>query len=160
MKLLTCSQQREADAYTIAHESISSIDLMERAATAMAGIISSRWDTSHRIIAVAGSGNNGGDALAIARLLSEKGYQVNVLLFNVTGKMSEECLANAQRLKDCPLESFTEVTRELTIPTLKATDIIIDGLFGSGLNKPLARKWCKSSTILRPQWCPSTSLRE
>lgn len=148
MKLLTCSQQREADAYTIAHESISSIDLMEKAATAMAGIISSRWDTSHRIIAVAGSGNNGGDALAIARLLSEKGYQVNVLLFNVTGKMSEECLANAQRLKDCPLESFTEVTRELTIPTLKATDIIIDGLFGSGLNKPLEGGFAKVVQII------------
>lgn len=143
MKILTCAQQREADAYTIANESISSIDLMEKAAVAMTQIISSRWDTSHRIIAIAGSGNNGGDALAIARLLSEKGYRVNVLLFNVTGRISEECLANAQRLKDYPLESFTEVTRELAIPTLKATDIIIDGLFGSGLNKPLEGGFAK-----------------
>ncbi len=143
MKILTCSQQKEADAYTIAHEPISSIDLMEKAATAMADIISSRWDVSHRIITVAGSGNNGGDALAIARILSLKGYLVNVLLFNVTGKISDECLANAQKLKDCPLENFTEVTRELAIPTLKASDVIIDGLFGSGLNKPLEGGFAK-----------------
>lgn len=137
MKILTSSQQKEADAYTIANESISSIDLMEKAATAMAKIISSRWDTSHRMIVVAGPGNNGGDALAIARLLSEKEYRVNVLLFNVTGRISEECLANAQRLNDCLLESFTEVTEELIMPELGATDVIIDGLFGSGLSKPL-----------------------
>ena len=86
MKILTCAQQKEADAYTIANEPISSIELMERAAAAMTRIICSRWDTSHRMIVIAGAGNNGGDALAIARLLADKGYSVNVIFFNVTGK--------------------------------------------------------------------------
>lgn len=143
MKILTCSQQKEADAYTIAHEPISSIELMERAAKAMTEIIISRWDTSHRMVVIAGPGNNGGDALAIARLLAEKEYRVNVLLFNVTGNLSDDCLINAQRLKDSPIEEFTEVTKQMAIPTLEATDVVIDGLFGSGLNKPLEGGFAK-----------------
>ena len=125
MKILTCAQQKEADAYTIANEPISSIELMERAAAAMTRIICSRWDTSHRMIVIAGAGNNGGDALAIARLLADKGYSVNVIFFNVTGKISEECLANVRRLDETAIESYTEVTKELTIPAIKPTDVII-----------------------------------
>lgn len=143
MKILTCSQQKEADAYTIAHEPVSSLDLMERAAKAMTEIVASRWDTSHRMVVIAGPGNNGGDALAMARLLAGKGYRVNVLLFNVTGKLSDECLANAQRLKESPIEEFTEVTKQMAIPTLEATDVVIDGLFGSGLDRPLEGGFAK-----------------
>ncbi len=150
MKILTCAQQKEADAYTVANESISSIDLMEKAAAAMTGIISSRWDTSHRMVVVAGPGNNGGDALAIARMLAERGYRVEVLLFNVTDKLSEECLANVQRLKDCPLEKFTEVAKggRMVFPALKATDVIIDGLFGSGLKRPLEKGFAQVVQLL------------
>lgn len=158
MKILTCAQQKEADAYTIANEPISSIELMERAAAAMTRIICSRWDTSHRMIAIAGAGNNGGDALAIARLLADKGYSVNVIFFNVTGKISEECLANVRRLDETAIESYTEVTKELTIPAIKPTDVIIDGLFGSGLDRPLEKGFAKVVQMLNSSPAPIVSI--
>ena len=158
MKILTCAQQREADAYTIANEPIDSIELMERAAAAMTEIIRSRWDTSHRMIVVAGAGNNGGDALAIARLLADKGYSVNVIFFNVTGKVSEDCLTNVKRLDNSPIEDFTEVTRELVLPDIRPTDVIIDGLFGSGLNKPLEKGFAKLVQKLNSSPAPIVSV--
>ena len=69
MKILNCKQQKEADAYTIEHEGILSINLMEKAAGMLTEAITRRWDKSHRIVVFAGPGNNGGDALAVARML-------------------------------------------------------------------------------------------
>ena len=100
MKILSCTQQKQADAYTITQENILSINLMEKAASLLTDEICRRWDKSHRIIIFAGSGNNGGDAVAVARMLFLKNYQVEVFLFNVTGQLSEECLTNLRRLKE------------------------------------------------------------
>ena len=138
MKILSCTQQKEADAYTIAHESILSINLMEKAAGLLAQAISDRWDKSHRIIVFAGPGNNGGDALAVARILFLKHYPVEVYLFNVKGTLSEECLTNVQRLKESGFANYTEVSSQFDPPQLGSHDVIVDGLFGSGLNKPLS----------------------
>ena len=138
MKILTCTQQKEADEYTIAHNSILSINLMEKAATLLTDAICKRWDKSHRIVIFAGPGNNGGDAVAVARMLHLKSYQVEVFLFNVTGKLSDDCLTNIRRLHECGFTSYHEVTSQFDAPKLTAHDIVIDGLFGSGLNKPLS----------------------
>ena len=86
----------------------------------------------------AGPGNNGGDALAVARLLMERGYQVETFLFNTKGNLSPDCATNMERLAAVPDVDFHEVTSQFTFPKLTEDDIIIDGLFGSGLNKPLA----------------------
>ncbi len=138
MKILTCTQQREADAYTIAHKNILSINLMEKAASLIADEISNRWEKSHRIVIFAGSGNNGGDAVAVARMLFLKNYQVEVYLFNVTGILSSNCMTNVKRLQECGCPNYHEISNSFEPPHLNDTDIIIDGLFGSGLNKPLS----------------------
>ena len=138
MKILSCKQQREADAYTISHESILSINLMEKAASLITDAICRRWDKARRMIVFAGAGNNGGDALAVARMLFLKHYPVEVVFFNVTGKISEECLTNIRRLKECGFANFTEVSSQFDPPKLTRNDIVIDGLFGAGLNKPLS----------------------
>ena len=65
MKILSCAQQKEADAYTIEHDSILSINLMEKAASLITEAICRRWNKSHRIVVFAGPGNNGGDAVAV-----------------------------------------------------------------------------------------------
>lgn len=78
MKILTGAQIRELDKYTIEHEPISSVDLMERSAKAITNAICERWAQSTPIVVFAGPGNNGGDALAMSRLLAEKGYVVDV----------------------------------------------------------------------------------
>ncbi|MBR1596216.1 MAG: NAD(P)H-hydrate dehydratase [Phocaeicola sp.] len=137
MKILSSIQLKELDQYTIDNEPIESIDLMERAAEQLVAAITRRWDTSFVVKVFAGPGNNGGDALAVARMLSNKGYGVEVFLFNTGGQLSEECHTNLQRLKECGHVYFTEITTSFTPPTLTANDLVVDGLFGSGLNRPL-----------------------
>ena len=137
MKILSSPQLKELDKYTIAHEPIASIDLMERAAIALTDAIVRRWDKSFKMAIFAGPGNNGGDALAVARMLSKKDYHVEVFLFNTKGQLSEECQINLNRMKTCGSIYFTEITDRFDAPTLTEKHVVIDGLFGSGLNKPL-----------------------
>lgn len=137
MKILASSQLKELDKYTIVHEPIASIDLMERAARALTDAIVRRWDKSFEVVVFAGPGNNGGDALAVARMLSQKGYHVEVFLFNTKGQLSEECQTNLNRLKTCGSIYFTEISTQFDPPALTENHLVIDGLFGSGLNKPL-----------------------
>ena len=137
MKILASTQLKELDKYTIVHEPIASIDLMERAARALTDAIVRRWDKSFEVVVFAGPGNNGGDALAVARMLSQKGYHVEVFLFNTKGQLSEECQANLNRLKTCGSIYFTEISTQFDPPALTENHLVIDGLFGSGLNKPL-----------------------
>ncbi len=139
MKIFTCAQIRELDHYTIEHEPIQSIALMERAATTLARSIAGTWGSSVPVVVFAGPGNNGGDALAVARLLSEQGYQVSVFLFNISGRLSPDCLVNKRRAQECrSIKTFTEVTQEFEPPLLEKGMLVVDGLFGSGLNKPLS----------------------
>ena len=139
MKIFTSAQIHELDKYTIDHEPISSLNLMERAAKAITHSIEEEWSNRTPIVAFAGPGNNGGDALAVARMLSEDGYQVSVFLFNIHNKLSVDCAANKKRLLDGKhVKQFTEVTVNFDPPQLTEGTLVIDGLFGSGLNKPLA----------------------
>ena len=139
MKIFTTAQIRELDKYTIEHEPIASLDLMERAARALTQVVVQEWTVATPIVIFAGPGNNGGDALAMARMLSEQNYQVSVYLFNISGHLSADCAANKQRLLDTKLaKNFVEVSTEFDPPVLDSNTLVIDGLFGSGLNKPLA----------------------
>jgi len=139
MKLFTRNQIQELDTYTIEHEPIKAVDLMERAAKAITRVITERWDQRMKVVVFAGPGNNGGDALAVARLLSEQGYGTSVYLFNIHDKLSDECAANKQRLLNQKrVSSFMEITTNFDPPTLDSDTLIVDGLFGVGLNKPLA----------------------
>ena len=147
MKILTAAQFKIIDNYTIEHEPVSSIDLMERASRAMADRICARWTVDTPIKIFAGPGNNGGDALAIARMLCEARYKVTVYLFNTSDSLSPDCETNKQRLMKYQMDElnamrpysviFTEVTSEFKPPVLEKDDLVIDGLFGTGLSRPL-----------------------
>ena len=139
MKIFTSAQIHELDDYTIKNEPIKSIDLMERAAKALTWAITERWSHVVPIVVFAGPGNNGGDALAVARMLAEQGYQVQTFLFNINGKLSADCAENKRRLMETrkAKEKFTEVILEFDPPQLGKGTLVVDGLFGSGLNKPL-----------------------
>ena len=126
------------DKYTIDNEPIKSIDLMERAAKALTQAITDNWNYNTPVIIFAGPGNNGGDALAVARMLIEKDYEVTVYLFNITGHLSEDCLTNKKRLIERRSRALIEVMQEFDPPQLEKGMLVVDGLFGSGLNKPLA----------------------
>ena len=138
MKIFTAAQIHELDNYTITHEPIKSIDLMERAAKTITRAIMDEWTDRTPMVIFAGPGNIGGDALAVARLLAEENYKVSVYLFNIHNKLSDDCAANKQRLIDSKrVGHFTEVTLNFDPPELTEDMVVIDGLFGSGLNKPL-----------------------
>ena len=138
MKIFTSAQIHELDKYTIDHEPIKSIDLMERSAIQLTDSIVAEWDKDMKVVVFAGPGNNGGDALAVARMLAVRGYNVSTWLFNTSGRLSDDCKKNRDRLKDVKqVASFVMVTEEFDPPTLDAQTLVVDGLFGSGLNKPL-----------------------
>ena len=133
MKFFYTAQIKELDAYTIEHEPICSIDLMERAARALTAAVLERYSGSGFAV-FAGPGNNGGDGLAMARMLAAEGHNVAVWLINPKGKLSPDCAVNLERLKNTGV-NITEVVNGFSMPALKKDTVIIDALFGSGLNK-------------------------
>ncbi len=138
MKILSSQAIRDLDMATCHAQGISTIDLMERAASAVSVEIISRFLPSRRIVVMAGPGNNGGDALAVARMLYEQGYKnLEVYLFNVGGKLSHDCNEERNKLLTIDGLNFTEVSKEFNPPVLGENDVVIDGLFGSGLKGPM-----------------------
>lgn len=138
MKVLTATKIREADAYTIEHEPIDSIDLMERAAEQLFRWISERYSIHENFLVFVGPGNNGGDGWALASMLWLAGHKsVTVYLLKISDNLSPDSQTNRSRLtKDTKVKVF-EVQNKTDFPAIGNADIIIDGLFGSGLSRPL-----------------------
>jgi len=137
MKILQVEKIREADAHTIKNEPIASIDLMERAATKCFKWIKKRVDNHQPVKIFCGPGNNGGDGLAIARLLLLKDYAVKIYIVRFTNKGSDDFNTNLQRLKDIPTAHIEEINEGQQFPVLSETDMVIDAIFGSGLTRPI-----------------------
>lgn len=138
LSLLSSSQIREADAYTIAHEPVSSIDLMERASKAFVGWFINHFPESNKSITIyCGTGNNGGDGLAIARMLYQHGYQnVDVKITRFSDKSTDEFNKNLNRLKSTPV-LIKEIQPGEQFESEKA-EILIGALLGTGLKRPLS----------------------
>jgi NAD(P)H-hydrate epimerase len=138
MKIFTTDGIRRISERTIENDNLSSLDMMERAASAVTYEIMSRWRTTKRIVMFAGPGDNGGDTLAVARMLAEQGYHPAVSLFNIrSSHLSRNCSEQRNRLLEVPDVEFIEVTDTFNPPELTSSDVVIDGLFGSGLLSPL-----------------------
>lgn len=133
-KLFSVNQVREADKYTIQYAPISSIQLMERAAIACTNWIRNKPFKPLMIHVFCGLGNNGGDGLAISRLLLDEGCTVSVHIVRYSEKCSEDFLANELALKELAIKHITNIYTEENIPLISEEDIIIDALFGSGLS--------------------------
>ena len=136
--LLTSPQIQEADAYTIAHEPINSLNLMERASGAFVMVFMRYYpDKSQSISVYCGTGNNGGDGLAIARLLKHNGYEaLNVVITRYSDKSTADFDTNLSRAKAWGLD-IREINKGDAFPG-DSGEIFIDAILGSGLNKPLA----------------------
>jgi ADP-dependent NAD(P)H-hydrate dehydratase / NAD(P)H-hydrate epimerase len=143
MKFFTTSQIRELDKFTIDHEPIASIDLMERAANALCWEFIGNFPYQQPVCIFAGPGNNGGDALALARILLKSGFEVSVQLL-YTDKLSTDCETNRNRLVEAFPDSLTDLINQFVAPKLSDETIIIDGLFGSGLSRPLSGIFAQS----------------
>lgn len=159
MKIFTNEALRKIDSETIANDGITELDLMERAASAVAFEIISRWRPAKRMVIFAGPGNNGGDALAVARMLAELNYKVSVYLFNIHNQLSEDCAANKKRLTDTKkLKDFNEITLDFDPPKLDASTLVVDGLFGTGLNKPLSGGFASLVKYINQSPCKVVSI--
>jgi NAD(P)H-hydrate epimerase len=137
VKILTAEQIREWDRFTILHEPVSSIDLMERAARACTNwFLLQKWQPE-TVRIFCGKGNNGGDGLAIGRMLVQEGYTVAFYILEFGKPGSEDFQTNLQRLHQLGLTTIHFFQEENSFPAIQPNDILIDALYGSGLNKPL-----------------------
>ncbi|MEI9944803.1 MAG: NAD(P)H-hydrate dehydratase [Chitinophagaceae bacterium] len=136
MKIFSAEVIRQWDQYTIANEPIASIDLMERAASQCVKWLEENEYTGKRFVIFCGKGNNGGDGLAIARMLLEKEYDVIVYILELNHKGSSDFQANLAKLEKLPID-ILPIQTEKNFPSFAEGDIIIDALWGSGLDRPL-----------------------
>ena len=137
VQILSAEQIRAWDQYTILHEPISSIDLMERAAKKCVEWIKARNWSQRRFHIFCGKGNNGGDGLAIGRMLLDEGYNISIYILEFGKPGSDDFQFNLQRLEALTSTSLHFLQTDISLPSINENEIIIDALFGSGLNKPL-----------------------
>ncbi len=138
MKIFTTGQVADLDRYTIEKEPIKPIDLMERASLQVAEWIVKHFDINQRIAVFAGPGNNGGDALAVARMLISTNFKVEIFVPDPEKNCSDSFLINLERLKVLIPVTLIQWTTDEKLPYLSNYELIIDGLFGSGLSRPLS----------------------
>ena len=136
MKLLSAQQIQEWDAFTMQQEPVASIDLMERAAQRCVDWITENNFSLRKIKIFCGKGNNGGDGLAITRLLLEKGYSVTVYILEFGARGTEDFQINLHLLHQITTDIHFIQASEF-IPEIDKNDVVIDALYGSGLNRPL-----------------------
>lgn len=146
MKLFTTSRIALLDQFTIGNEPVSDLELMERASRQIADWIINKFDPTFKFAVFAGPGNNGGDAIAVSRLLAAANYQVHLLIPEIGKGLSASAEANLKRLQEQGWAKITRFKETDFLPDLQPYQIVIDGLFGSGLSRPLTG-W--SSIIVR-----------
>ena len=137
MKLFTCAQIAGIDQQTMKLEPIASIDLMERASFKVADWLVQHIDHKKPVYLFAGPGNNGGDALAVARMLAWSKLNCTVFLSDFGRALKGDPAINWARLEEQNQVILKKINSEDDIPEISPETIVIDGLFGSGLNKPL-----------------------
>jgi len=136
MKIYNAEQIRAWDAYTIEQESISSVQLMNQAAHAFTDWLVEHYPDSRQSVCVlAGTGNNGGDGLAVARLLHRRFYGLKVFVCDFSGKRSADFEAQRVILPDGVDLVIVQQIDQLPVPG--KNELIIDALFGTGLDRPL-----------------------
>jgi len=128
LELLTTSEMAEADRLSIA-AGVSGISLMERAGAAVADCALELAPRGRRVIVLCGPGNNGGDGFIAARLLRERGCDVQVHLLGEVGRLRGDAAKAASRW-DGPIEPCSTLD-------LEPAGLVIDGLFGAGLTRDL-----------------------
>lgn len=135
MKIFTASQIRELDRYTIENLPIASLDLMEKASKAFVNQYTNLYPIDRPVYIVAGTGNNGGDGMAVARLLKEKGFDVQAFVVRSSSKSTHDFTTNFERLQQ--LIPAHEIKDDRDFPQLPSNAVVVDALFGSGLSRPV-----------------------
>lgn len=142
MKIFSAEQIRQWDQYTIDKEPISSLALMERASTVFVEWWIERYPSPLPVVIFCGTGNNGGDGLAVARLLSARSYSITVFFCRIS-QPTEDCEANYQALSAVSQVTVRELYTGDSLPDFDSDHLLIDALFGAGLNRPITGYWAE-----------------
>jgi ADP-dependent NAD(P)H-hydrate dehydratase / NAD(P)H-hydrate epimerase len=118
------AEQRALDQWAIEELGIRGFELMERAGTGLADVVT-RASLSGRITVVCGKGNNGGDGFVCARILRERGREVEVLLLGEAGELRGDAATNYERLPGDPPKKFDP-------ERLAGSAAIVDAILGTG----------------------------
>lgn len=137
MKLFTTKQIAELDKYTVENEPISDIDLMERASLQITHWLVKHFSNERKMVFFAGPGNNGGDALAIARQMADLDFFCEVCLLDFGKELRGSPSINRERLLEQGKVKLSTVKKINDFPEITETDVILDGIFGSGLTRPV-----------------------
>ena len=132
MKILSAEQIRNADKYTIEHEPIKSIDLMERASRAFVQWFESNFTRDRNLYIFCGTGNNGGDGMAVARILSFRKWNVQTITVRKSARKTQDFTINYLKLAEVRQIDNIEKKEDLKFE-ITEQDIVIDAIFGSGL---------------------------
>lgn len=137
MKILSSQAIRTVDAKTIEYNGMLSHELMEMAASAFTDYFIEKYSSKDNNVALfCGTGNNGGDGVAVARFLHIVGYTVKLFLVEVSDKYSNDCLLNVDRAKKAGID-IIKITSVDELPSLDDVNVIVDAIFGTGLSRPL-----------------------
>ena len=137
MKILSSKAIRTVDAKTIEYNGIESHELMESAASAFADYFIEHYFIDERVAVFSGTGNNGGDGVAVGRMLHWAGNAVKLYIVEMGSSYSKDCLLNIERAQIAGVEVIKIESIDET-PSLKDIDVVIDALFGTGLSRPLS----------------------
>lgn len=138
MKVFATKQIAQIDQFTIQNEPIADIDLMERASLQIVNWLIHYISNEKKLLFFAGPGNNGGDTLAIARLMAEHDYRCELFLVDFGKTLKGSPAINWKRLQDQGKVRFYKIEEEGDIPEISSDAVIVDGLFGSGLSRQLS----------------------
>ena len=135
-ELLTAAQMRAIEQAAIASGEVTGLELMERAGQGVVDAVLEEWPemalTSHRAVVLCGPGNNGGDGFVVARLLKQRGWEVEVFLYGDAAKLPPDAAENCQRYGDTVGSIATYVGKDGW-----HCDLLVDALFGTGLRGSL-----------------------
>jgi NAD(P)H-hydrate epimerase len=154
MKIFLSEKIKELDGSTILREPIASVDLMERAASELLKWYMETFDRTHRVIIFCGTGNNGGDGLALARMLSDNRYQAEIYYIAISENTTGDWEINRRRIEIDTTVPFRTISGIEEFPDIRENDVIIDAIFGSGLTRPA--EGLASEIIKHINLCDST----
>lgn len=158
MKILSASEIRAWDQFTIQHEPVTSINLMERAAAESTSWLLKHYPDAASFAVFCGKGNNGGDGLAIARKLLERSYTVTIHILEFGHKGTDDFQVNLARLHQIPTANIRFIQSAEHFPALAKDEIVIDALFGSGLNRGLEDVTAKLVDYINDSGCTVISI--
>ncbi len=147
--LYTVTQARELDRAAIEDFGIPGGTLMERAGQAVFEALRARWPQAGHVAVVCGVGNNAGDGFVVGRLLRETGLRASVLYLGDPERLKGYALGAAQRL-----QAIGGVLEPFDPERVRAADVVVDAIFGTGLERPVEGHWREAVAAINAARAP------